>query len=70
MAVSWKRGGGKEGGRKRGIEGGNIHHISDVAATIFFAPRLGAAIIQGWCLFLWKPADIKDGWIKYIQPIQ
>ena len=40
---------------------------SDVMATILFAACLCTATIRGGYLFFGKPADIFDGWIRYIQ---
>ena len=73
---------GREGerGRKRDKEAKNpSQHVvgtyaaedtvflrSDAAATIFSAARFCAATIQGRRLFLREPADINDGWIRYV----
>ena len=40
---------------------------SDVMATILFAACLCTATIWGGYLFFGKPADIFDGWIRYIR---
>ena len=45
---------------------------SDTVITIFLWCTFGAATIQGWLLFeggvyfFGKPADINDGWIRYV----
>ena len=42
---------------------------SDAVATIFSAARFCAATIQGQHLFLREPADINDGWIRYVHVV-
>ena len=49
---------------------------SDAAGTIFLLLIfvqllfLGSLLFEGSVYFFWKPADINDGWIKYVWAIQ
>ena len=39
---------------------------SDATAAILITARFGADLFKGGVYFFGKPADIYDGWMKYI----
>ena len=75
-------GGWGEGGREGGIDlavdpiktrfliflfAYTVFLRSDAAATIFFAAHFVRLLFKGGVYLFGKPADINNGWIRYVQ---